>query len=213
MRTSHLAGLAGFIGLFTAPGLASAASFDCARAISKVERIVCGDPSLSARDEGLARLYGAALKTRHGGDTRIKQRAWLADLQRCADLACVSDRYNEQIFELFIAAPAGAFGSYDKKRTPGELRTVEVGGGWIVFTINSLWEGHGEGNVNTGESTGAFRVGGASGHYRELSCVLTFTRISPRAWDVKEWDSAERAPYCNRIWGMNVQMTGRYVAR
>jgi len=35
---------------------ASAASFDCAKARSKSERLICGDPQLSALDDRLAAL-------------------------------------------------------------------------------------------------------------------------------------------------------------
>jgi len=67
-----------------------AASFDCAKASSPVERAICANPDLSHVDEVLARAYATAL----GGLTdegkaavQASQRAWLG----FAALACTTD--------------------------------------------------------------------------------------------------------------------------
>jgi uncharacterized protein len=43
-------------------GAAQAASFDCAKAQSKVEKIICADAELSKLDEDLATAYWLAIR-------------------------------------------------------------------------------------------------------------------------------------------------------
>ncbi|KQZ31377.1 lysozyme inhibitor LprI family protein [Caulobacter sp. Root1472] len=59
---------------------AAAASFDCAKARTKVETLICKDPQLSRQDEDLAKAYGEALKLWDGkiaAYVRISQRGWM----------------------------------------------------------------------------------------------------------------------------------------
>jgi len=59
---------------------AAAASFDCAKARSKVEKFICKDPQLSQQDEDLAKAYGEALKLWDGKIAvyvRMSQRGWV----------------------------------------------------------------------------------------------------------------------------------------
>ena len=64
--------------LATSP--AAAASFDCAKARTKVETLICKDPQLSRQDEDLAKAYGEALKLWDGkiaAYVRMSQRGWV----------------------------------------------------------------------------------------------------------------------------------------
>jgi uncharacterized protein YecT (DUF1311 family) len=59
---------------------ATAASFDCAKARSKVEKLICKDPQLSRQDEDLAKAYGEALKLWDGqiaAYVKLNQRGWV----------------------------------------------------------------------------------------------------------------------------------------
>ncbi len=56
-----IAALAGLLLALTALP-AAAASFDCAKARTKVEKLICKDPQLSRQDEDLAKAFGEALK-------------------------------------------------------------------------------------------------------------------------------------------------------
>jgi uncharacterized protein YecT (DUF1311 family) len=59
---------------------ATAASFDCAKARTKVEKLICKDPQLSRQDEDLAKAYGEALKVWDGkiaAYVRMSQRGWV----------------------------------------------------------------------------------------------------------------------------------------
>ena len=65
--------------LSTSATPATAASFPCERATSKVERMICANPELSTLDEHLGRYYAAA-KTQLGDGAdclRGDQRGWL----------------------------------------------------------------------------------------------------------------------------------------
>lgn len=80
---------------------ASAASFDCTKARSKSERLVCGDPRLSALDDRLAAL--AAAGKQRATSPRAYQRAldaaWSVR-QKCEDIVCVESWYAQRIAEL-----------------------------------------------------------------------------------------------------------------
>lgn len=79
--------------LATAP--AGAASFDCARATTALERAICDDEQLNEADGSLGRAYAAALRLSPPAEAerlRAEQRSWLAErLERCSvtDLPCL----------------------------------------------------------------------------------------------------------------------------
>lgn len=76
--------------------LTSAQSFDCRKAASAAEKLICADRALAALDEQLARAFAAA---RARGDVDVvNQRAWLKDVRgRCADAACLTEVYRARI--------------------------------------------------------------------------------------------------------------------
>lgn len=77
--TRLLATLAGLVLLALAAPV-SAASFDCAKARTKVEKLICNDPQLSRQDEDLAHAYGEALKAWDGqiaAYVKLSQRGWV----------------------------------------------------------------------------------------------------------------------------------------
>jgi len=88
--------------LLLAPGLAAAASFDCHKAASKVEKMICADPALSRLDEQLADEYRAAIL--RGGPTPALKSAQLAWLKKsrgaCADGKCLRAAYETRIAQL-----------------------------------------------------------------------------------------------------------------
>jgi uncharacterized protein YecT (DUF1311 family) len=59
---------------------AAAASFDCAKARTKVEKLICADPQLSRQDSEVAVAYGEALKAWDGkiaAYVKMTQRGWV----------------------------------------------------------------------------------------------------------------------------------------
>ena len=97
-----LALLAGFAPARQALG----ASFDCRRASTRVEVLICSDPVLSSLDDQLGARYKAADASRALPALRDEQRAWLAQRARCADAACLGDMYRRRIADLSAAAGA-----------------------------------------------------------------------------------------------------------
>lgn len=62
------------------PGAAHAASFDCAKAKARIEKMICGDPELSRLDGETARAYAEALAAWDGkiaAYVRLNQRMWV----------------------------------------------------------------------------------------------------------------------------------------
>jgi uncharacterized protein YecT (DUF1311 family) len=79
---------------------APAASFDCARAGTAVEKAICGDVALARLDRGVAEAYQRALQYSFEAGEREKkqaeQRAWLAERDRkcgSGEPACLRDAY------------------------------------------------------------------------------------------------------------------------
>lgn len=76
-------------------------SFDCAAAESSAEKLVCGNPELSALDRRLADRYAAALKLAQPGDDtdtlKAMQRGWVKGRDECwtaeDEKTCVTDSY------------------------------------------------------------------------------------------------------------------------
>jgi len=81
----------GFVGIVALSGFLQAASFDCARATTNVEKMICSDEKLSNLDEEMAFVYKEALAN-HEDETGIKssQINWLTKHRNtCATIDCV----------------------------------------------------------------------------------------------------------------------------
>ena len=83
------------------------ASFDCAKAVTKVERLVCTDPQLSEMDSELDRSYGKAREMERllNNKDRLReyQAAWLRDIRnRCPDMKCLKAVYEQRIAQLKV---------------------------------------------------------------------------------------------------------------
>lgn len=87
------------LGLSALPAAAQAASIDCGKAASKVEKLICGDNELSKLDEVLSDLYQTALE-RSTDKKQIsnEQRLWLRNVRNvCQGVECVKDAYKKRI--------------------------------------------------------------------------------------------------------------------
>ncbi|MBK6854161.1 MAG: DUF1311 domain-containing protein [Burkholderiales bacterium] len=87
---------------FAASTPAYAASFDCTKARSATERMICTDQKLSSLDEDLARHYARALeRVEDTAELKRMQRNWLATQRReCLDANCLVSAYQNRITEL-----------------------------------------------------------------------------------------------------------------
>lgn len=81
---------------------AQAASFDCAKAASKMEKLICSDEQLSKMDEDLLVAYSKSLQDSTSPEIiRKQQREWLADVRiRCNDVVCLQRAYTSRIAQL-----------------------------------------------------------------------------------------------------------------
>jgi uncharacterized protein len=73
-------------------------SFDCTKATTKVEKMICADEELSKLDEKLSEVYTSFyLLTK---EIKTDQRAWMKQRNQCQDNTCVQTLYKQRIEEL-----------------------------------------------------------------------------------------------------------------
>jgi uncharacterized protein len=94
-----------------------AASFDCAKAASQVEKMICEEEELSSLDDELAAKY-RAVKGATGAADQIQrdQLKWLAERNACGDAACIKAAYTGRLATLRTASEPSQPG----KTTPAE---------------------------------------------------------------------------------------------
>lgn len=81
--------------------LAHAASFDCAKAGTKVEHIICDTSEISRLDDELAVSYQAVLEEKTQARTVMQmQKQWLKRRNACADAICVKNAYQARLKSL-----------------------------------------------------------------------------------------------------------------
>jgi uncharacterized protein len=84
---------------------AGAASFDCTKASTRVERMICADISLSRLDDAMSQTYGQmrmAQSADAGASAWLKktQREWLKQRNACDAPACVREAYMVRLEEV-----------------------------------------------------------------------------------------------------------------
>ncbi|MHB0667894.1 lysozyme inhibitor LprI family protein, partial [Roseomonas mucosa] len=215
---------------------AKAASFDCAKAGSAVERMICRDSGLSSLDEEMAAAFRAA----GGGgvpELRAGQREWLAERNRCRTESCLRTAYEQRVATLSAipeareaspapaapAAPAGVAG--DGKYCnfgPGEssdmLLVRRAAGGGLNFVLSS-WTSRGsnfsvEGLARPAASPGAlspdaswrFESGMRSRDPVE-HCAVTIRRTAEGAYAV----ATEEGARCESMAGQGAVLYGTLV--
>lgn len=83
------------------PLTTSAASFNCGKATTETEKMICTDAKLSALDEDLARAYQQAQANPADKDfVKEWQRAWLTAREACGSPECMRATYTAQISDL-----------------------------------------------------------------------------------------------------------------
>ncbi len=182
----------------------TAASFDCDKASTKGERIVCADTALSDLDEQLASIYRQALGLAQAGASEPKssQRTWLKRRNACADSSCIATACRERIAELEDAigqdlSAEHIVGTYKRRDpdfseeiAPAEITIRSLPDGRVAVAGEALWIGNVDtGNVNMGTMEGEYVLRSGTVEYRdgddEWSCILTL-RFTGDALDVRE---------------------------
>lgn len=86
-------------------GDAAAASFDCKKAGSAVEHLICDAPELSSFDSQLEEAYLGALDRSNAPESvKAQQRTWLKQRNACADTECLAKTYRERIDALSLTS-------------------------------------------------------------------------------------------------------------
>lgn len=133
------------------PVTAGAAGFDCRKASTSIEKMICGDPKLSELDDRLMAAYKAALGTGSADTIKADQRTWLTTVRnKCTDARCLEQAYATRLQALSSgpvqASQGSQTGTY--KCEGGELLVENRPDGSIRFEVSA---------------SNGMNVGGASG--------------------------------------------------
>ena len=88
---------------------AQPASFNCEKAVTKIEKLICNDDELSKLDESLKDAYLKALNRKESKKQIIEsQRQWLKkERDICLDSECIKRAYTIRIKELGFSSSYG----------------------------------------------------------------------------------------------------------
>lgn len=87
------------LALIALPAISTAASFNCSKATTVVEKLVCSDEELSHLDEQLAAKYKVALgNAANQQELKTQQATWLRQVRNaCSDVPCLQSAYSGRI--------------------------------------------------------------------------------------------------------------------
>jgi uncharacterized protein len=176
-----------FAALMSVCSLAQAASFDCAKARSTREKLICGDSALSALDEKLNAAYNDAIaRTGNKGLVRHWQRDWLRSWQlgACKDAACVRPQFVARIAALDAAVDSPWNGQYIRyagnkvDRHAADIMLIAGKDGSVTGAGSALWLGANaaKGQVNTGEFDAVGSFTGDALIFEQDSCHVRILR-------------------------------------
>ena len=93
--------IAWFLALASLTGFGHAASFDCNKASTQVEKLICSTDDLSEADTRMANSYRAVRA--ENPDALDQQRAWLRNTRNsCKSTVCLREAYSIRINELEV---------------------------------------------------------------------------------------------------------------
>ncbi|EJE50385.1 hypothetical protein PMI14_04945 [Acidovorax sp. CF316] len=196
--------------------LASAASFDCTKAKSPMEKLICSDAPLSALDEQLNTAFKEAITRSKARPQLVQwQREWLKsyEVTQCKDARCLAQEFSGRIALLQSVAPASRpsaqwNGSYTRylqgkpDKDSASLAVVGLQGGKVYLAGDAVWLGPNaaNGQVNVGEIRGVGTLRNGLLAYDSDGCTATLA-LQRGGLAVREDDG------CG---GMNVSFVGEY---
>jgi uncharacterized protein YecT (DUF1311 family) len=170
-----------------------AASFDCGKASSSTERLICGHRELGVRDEMMAKLYAAAQKRDDDGKLKDGQRQWLVALQACSDAACIAGRYDERIERLLAnksaQALATAFHTGGGNGNDGTLIVYGPYKGLAEISLSATYvgpKGIAAGDVNADGASGMIQLQDGRGQLATKGCLFRFRHLDAGTWKVSQ---------------------------
>jgi len=101
---------------FYFPVLGYAASFDCSKAASWTEQMICGDAPLSRMDDRMAVTYKQAFEVLDKNMLKTTQLAWIKKQRTCKDIMCLRDLYtarSDELYDLIIKSSPSSVGKLD----------------------------------------------------------------------------------------------------
>lgn len=140
---------------------AHSAGFDCAKASSAVEKMICADAQLSELDESLKSAYQQALSnTSSASDLKKSQQTWLKSVRnRCVETICLTQAYHARLTELNTVEIAGAYQRYHQGKpsinAPATIAVQNVSNGQFNITGDAQWIANPD-SVNNGTLSGAY---------------------------------------------------------
>lgn len=91
---------------------AQAASFDCAKATTKIEKLICADAELSKLDDELNVAYNIAMQDEpYAENVQQTQKQWLRDRNQCRAADCVKKQYEMRLAALSPTSSANQYSS------------------------------------------------------------------------------------------------------
>lgn len=193
-------------------GSAAAASFDCKKARTRAEKLICATPELSKADEELDRAYKAARRaTKNAKALREAQALWLRRKRdACADAACMRAAYERRVLELRATAkPTGRTGSYESDGSSIDI--LEISPGVLRFYISAIWSG--KESVHTGDLCGDVKVEGKRARYvgaaggKDCEAGVSCCELT---WTFREGGKLEIAQEGGCNFGAGVTAAGAY---
>ncbi len=97
-----------FLCMWLGISILDAASFDCTKARSHVEKIICSDAEISSLDSKLGRIYKSVLESippEDIGAFKNDGKIWIKKRNRCKDGACLVEQYTARISYLQAYSP------------------------------------------------------------------------------------------------------------
>ena len=108
---------------FAASGT-QAASFDCTKASTRTEKLICADAELSRLDSELGQVYAQARRSApDAAAVQDAQRTWLKQRDKCQDAGCLARIYRERIAALGANVDKASSGTGGGAAAMGEPRT------------------------------------------------------------------------------------------
>ncbi len=190
---------------------ASAASFNCTKAASAIEKTICADPELSKLDETLNAAYLKAV-SRVGDKALVRQwqRNWLKSpaVYGCRKSDCLKPVFAQRIADLDAATGSpwsGRFVRYTNgviDRNSSEILLVANKDGSVFGEASAVWIGPhmNEGQVHVGDLNAIGSFTGENLIFETEECHVNITR---RGKGLEVEDSGN----CG---GLNVTFTGDY---
>ncbi|MBU2710938.1 lysozyme inhibitor LprI family protein [Zooshikella harenae] len=116
------------------------ASFDCSKAATHIEKMICTDQTLSDLDEVLSHTYNLALSSHNAKGLITYQRSWLNEQRNlCDHQKCLKTEYKRRIAQLnylIKSKPQHIFNAHYSKQH--KIGAVEKSGPEHVSVVNTL---------------------------------------------------------------------------